>query len=64
VGLYESDFDLLGRSMVDLFAEPIVLNLFPVTMLFNKLLWTTALSGVAFRDQGRLFSPYQILLKS
>ena len=52
VGLHEDDFDLLGRSMVDLFAEPIRAELIPGYHIVKKVAMDTGAIGCGISGSG------------
>ena len=52
LGLREGDFDLLGRSMVDLFAEPIRAELIPGYHIIKKVAMDTGAIGCGISGSG------------
>ena len=52
LGLHEDDFDLLGRSMVDLFAEPIRAELIPGYHIVKKVAMDTGAIGCGISGSG------------
>ena len=52
LGLHEGDFDLLGRSMVDLFAEPIRAELIPGYHIVKKVAMDTGAIGCGISGSG------------
>ena len=52
LGLHEDDFDLLGRSMVDVFAEPIRAELIPGYHIVQKIAMDTGAIGCGISGSG------------
>ena len=52
LGLHEDDFDLLGRSMVDVFAEPIRAELIPGYHVVQKVAMDTGAIGCGISGSG------------
>ncbi len=52
LGLYKADFDLLGRSMVDLFAEPVRAELIPGYHLVQQAAMDTGAIGCGISGSG------------
>ena len=52
LGLHENDFDLLGRSMVDLFAEPVRAELIPGYHIVQKVAMDTGAIGCGISGSG------------
>ena len=52
LGLHEDDFDLLGRSMVDVFAEPIRAELIPGYHIVQKVAMATGAIGCGISGSG------------
>jgi homoserine kinase len=52
LGLHEDDFDLLGRSMIDLFAEPIRAELIPGYHIVKKVAMDTGAIGCGISGSG------------
>jgi homoserine kinase len=52
LGLHEADFDLLGRSMVDLFAEPVRAELIPGYHIVQQAAMDTGAIGCGISGSG------------